>query len=272
MHASRVIPIPLVTAALVVALVGCNPGSPNPAPSATTKPAASATPTPTPTGSPAQADPLPEDVVMVVDAVATADNGAVLDLSLTVHRSTAWDDPAGADRAALMTQVCAGSLEDSVYEQGLFSFAKIDFAAVQRPGAQWPANHRLFLTPNSTYTVVAADGFPLDDDEVDNATPRCLRGKYFEGPGTGTVVVGFRGDTDDAGAAGGFTKWANHNYGFTAVRVAGQTAESVGMALSDCHYLVTAAGEALNGDAAWWGSLVNDTHCVYGSLTEDDDR
>jgi hypothetical protein len=246
---------------LAVLLTACTPPAPEPVPEASSE-----APAPAPAPAP---DPLAEDVLMVVNATATADNGAVLDLSLTIHRSLAWDDPAGASRAALMTSVCSGGLDDSVYESGLWSFASIDVDAVARTGPTWPADHRLFFLPYATYVTVGTDGFPIDDDEVDPATPHCVRSKFFEGPGTGTAIVGFAGDTDEFGAAGNFTHWANHNYGFSVVRVSSQTAADVGMALSDCSYEVTDAGLELNGDADWWASHVEDTRCVFGSDQED---
>lgn len=250
----------LLALPVALALTACGPGEPAPAPTktATLTPSTSpsATPTPTPTAS------LPDDVVMVVTAVATADNGSVMDLSLTIHRPTAWDDPAAAASPALMTDVCAGSLDDGVYEIAAYGFASIDFVAVQRAGADWPTDHRLFLTPNAAYMPVATDGFPMDDDEVDPATPHCKREKFFEGPGTGTVVLGFR---DDATT---LTRWATHNFGFSVVRVAAQTAASVGMSLTGCHVLVTPSGEAAGGNAPGWSSRVDDTHCIYGSLQE----
>ncbi len=247
---------------LALLLAACTPPTPAPAPAPEASSEAPAPPAP---------EPLAEDVVMVVNGTATADNGAILDLSLTVHRSLAWDDPEAASRTTLMSTVCSGGLDDEVYEAGLWSFASIDVAAVEREGAAWPAGHRLFFLPYTTFVAVGTDGFPIDDDEVDPATPHCLRDKYFEGPGTGTAIVGFAGDTDDFGAAGNFTKWANHNYGFSIVRVAGQSAKDVGMTLSDCGYLVTDAGLELNGDANWWATHFEDTRCVVGSDQEDHD-
>lgn len=208
---------------------------------------------------------------MVVTATATAENGAVLDLSLTVHRSLAWDDPEAASRAALITTACDGGLDASLFEANLWSFAAIDVEATERVGTAWPAEHRLFLLPYSTYVTIATEGFPIDDDEVDFGVPNCRTDKFFEGPGSGTVVVGFAGDTDELGAAGNFTKWANHNYGFSVVRVASQTAATVGMTLSECSYVVTDAGLELNGDADWWATHIEDTRCVFGSDQEDID-
>jgi hypothetical protein len=227
-----------------------------------------------PTASPvpaAEEQPLPEDVVMVVRATATADNGSVMDLTLTVHRSTLWNDPAGADLAALMTGVCAGYLDDTVYQSRQFSFARIDVAAAQRPGPDWPADRRLFLLPSGALVTVAADGFAVDDDEADGATPHCKRQKYVDGPGAGTIAVGFAGDTGSAGTADGAPKWANHDYGVAGARIAGQTAAAAGVTISGCTYLVTTAGAELDGDASWWGSTIDDTRCVTGAVNESDD-
>jgi hypothetical protein len=246
---------------LALLLAACTPPVAEPVPDV---PVVEPAPAPAP-------EPLAADVVMVVHATATADNGAILDLSLTVHRSLSWDDPEAASRAALMTTACGGGLDASVYEANLWSFSAIDVEATERAGTAWPADHRLFTLPYTSYVNVATDGFPIDDDEVDAATPDCRRNKFFEGAGTGTVVVGFAGDTDDFTAAGNFTKWANHNYGFSVVRVSSQSAADVGMTLSDCSYEVTDAGLELNGDADWWASHVEDTRCVFGSDQEDTD-
>lgn len=262
----------LAVVPLVLLLSACAPGEPTPSPSTpAANPAPSATPTPSATlaGKPAAA-PLDADVVMAVYGTATADNGAVLDVTMTVHKSTAWNNSSAADRPAQMTAACAGYLDDDVYAAQIWSFAKIDFVAALREGTPaWPSKHRLFITPSGGFVPIATSGFPVDDDEVDSATPRCKRDKFFEGAGTGTIIAGFPGDTDAAGAAGNFTKWANHNYGFVASRVQAQTAASVGITVSECTWNVTELGASLNGDAAWWNSYVDDTHCVNGSLTED---
>lgn len=261
----------LAVVPLVLALTACNPGDPQPTPTATAAPKPSATPTPTQAlpGKPAPA-PLAADVVMAMYGTATADNGAILDITMVIHKSTAWNDPAAADRPPIMTATCEGGLDGSVYEAQIWSFAKIDFAATPRQNTpNWPAGHRLFVAPSGGFVPVATNGFPVDDDTVDGATPRCKRDKFFEGAGTGTFIAGFPGDTDVATAAGNFTKWANHNYGIVATRTDGQTAASVGITLSDCEWDVTDLGKSLNGDADWWDSRIDETHCVFGNLAEE---
>ena len=94
----------LVSAAL---LAGCTPVPAPPAgpPSETPKPVETVEPAPA----------LDPDVLLVVSAVATADSGAVLNLTMTVHKATAWNDPSAPDRPALMTSGCDGSFDESMY-------------------------------------------------------------------------------------------------------------------------------------------------------------
>lgn len=246
--------------AAVLMLTGCTPPSEPPAP---VEPVESESSTPSPT-----AEALAEDVLLVVSAVATADNGAVLDLTLTVHRPLAFDDPAVGPAAALMTEACGGGTDDALYADNLWTFATVDVDAAARPGAEWPDDRRIILSPLSTYVSVAGDGVVLDDDEVDPSTPNCRRDKHVDAAGSGTLVVGFAGDTDDVGAAGQFTKWANHLWGFSGVRVAGQSAAAAGISLSSCTSTVTDSGAALNGGADWWIERTDDTVCQVGSGQE----
>ena len=249
--------------AAVLMLTGCTPPSEAPTP---VEPVETASSTPSPT-----AEALAEDVLLVVSAVATAENGAELDLTLTVHRPLAFDDPAVGPAAALMTEACGGGTDDALYADNLWTFATVDVDAAARPGAEWPDDRRIILSPLSTYVSVAGDGVVLDDDEVDPSTPNCRRDKHLDAAGSGTLVVGFAGDTDDVGAAGQFTKWANHLWGFSGVRVAGQTAEAAGIVLSSCTYTVTDSGAALYGGADWWIERNDDTVCQVGSGQETKD-
>lgn len=254
---------PALWSAAVISLLvlsGCTP------PAAPDEPVASESATATPTTEPSPTEAaLADDVLLVVSAVATADNGAVLDLTMTVHRPTAFDDPASTQSAALMTDSCGGGTDDSLYADQLWTFASVDIDAVERPGTAWPDNRRLFFQPLATYVNVAADGAVLDDDMVDPATPHCRTDKHLDMPGSGTMVVGLEGDTDDVSAAGQFTRWANQMWGFSGVYVAGQSAEAAGIVLSECTYTVTDAGKALNGGSADWIERIDDERCQVGN-------
>lgn len=238
----------------------------------------------TPTGEPTAGDPPPAptskptetveppteldpDVLLVVTSTATADNGAVLDLSMTVRKATAWDDSGAPDRPALMTSTCEGYLDEGVYEPNLWSFLRVDVAAASDLStATWPADKRIRLFPIVNDDVaLASSGFLVEDPDVDAATPHCQRDRFLYEAGDGILIAGIQGDTDEVDAAGHFTRWANQKYGFVAHEVSGQTAAQAGMSLSDCTFTVTDAGTALHGGADWWGQLVNESTCFIGS-------
>jgi hypothetical protein len=247
-------------AIILLALSGCT------TPPAPSEPAASSIPSDTPTASPSPtAAALADDVLLVVTSVATADNGAVLDLTMTVHRPTAFDDPASAAASALMTDACGGGTDDSLYADQLWTFATVDVDAIARPGTAWPTNRRLFFQPTASYVNIAADGAVLNDDGADPATPHCRTHKHLDVPGSGTMVVGLEGDTDDVSAAGQFTRWANHMWGFSGVYAAGQSAAAAGIVLSECAYVVTDAGAALNGGNPDWIERIDDERCQVGN-------
>jgi hypothetical protein len=254
----------LAVVVLVVVLAGCFPQAPGPE-----VPEPSAAPTETQAEETEPSAALPADAVLVVKALATADTGAALQLTLVVHQSVASSDDTGARQ--LLLDACSGGLDGALLDENLWSTTTIDVSAESTTDAAWPGDHRIGVLPFATYVDIAAEGAVLDDAEVSDDTPGCRRDKVLFGAGDGTIWMGLHGDTDGAGAAGNFTRWANHNYGFTGVRVSGQSAADSGITISDCAYEVTDAGLALNGDAEWWGSRINDSHCVIGSLTEEED-
>lgn len=246
----------LVSAAL---LAGCTPV---PAPPAGPP---SETPTPVETVEPAPA--LDPDVLLVVSAVATADSGAVLNLTMTVHKATAWNDPSAPDRPALMTSGCDGSLEESVYQANLWSFVKIDVEAVDAGATPWTDDKHLRLFPiHNDDVVLASNGFLVWDEDVDQDTPYCVRERHIYGEGSGTLIAGIQGDTDEVAAAGNFTRWANQLYGFVGREVAGQSAASAGITISGCTFTLTDAGKELNGGADWWGEKSDESDCYAGAL------
>jgi len=229
-------------------LAGCDP-VPAPTPSEDT----ASSSMPTETVAPPAAD-LDPDVLLVVSARATAGNGAVLDLTLTVHKATAWSDDSAADRPALMTATCEGYLDASVYEANLWSFVKADVTAASAGTAAWPADNRIRLFPmHSDDVSLASGGFVVEDPEVDAATPHCARDRSLVSAGDGSLIAGIPGDTDEVAAAGNFTRWANQLWGFT------------GSGFSDCTYVVTSAGAELGGGADWWSEHISESDCYVGS-------
>jgi hypothetical protein len=227
----------------------------------------SETPVTTITPEPTVAAPtLDADGLLLVTATAKADNGAVLHLSMQVHKSTNWDDPSTTERPDLMTQVCSGALEESVYSSQEWAFASISIDAKAEPGTPaWPADKLIHLLPyGSDSYALAPDGIVVWDEDVDSATPYCLRDMDIASAGDGVLVLGIEGDSDKVGAAGNFTRWANTSYGFSGHEVAGQSAADAGITLSDCVFTISDLGTSLNGGADWWSQLASDTECEIG--------
>ena len=247
----------LLALPLVLALAACDPGSPVPADDPVVDP-------PVTEEEPPAAEPLdlPDDALVAVSATIEASNGATMRVLSVVRRSLAWGDPAGADRAARMTEECAGYLDDAVYASALWSFTVVDVTATLIDGA-WPSGEGVVVFPDPAFTAVAESGVLGEADVDDGATPHCFRPKTLTQPGAGAIVVGLHGDTDAVGAAGGFTRWANHTYGYAAL--------DPGLGMTDCELTVTPLGEESGwSDAA--GAVTEDGLCRFGIFTEDVDR
>ena len=239
MRALSVAPAVLV----VLALTACGP-TPAPAPSGTPSPQ------PTETAKAPVGPALDPDVLLHVAATATDADGTSIDLDLRVHRATAWNE--ATESATLMSATCEGALDASVYEANLWSFATVDVLA----SGAWTGDSFTLLPMADEVASLASTGFLSEDDDVDPATPHCLRARTLASAGEGTLVLGLAGDSDEVGAAGNFTRWANLRYGFIAPQ---------GVTLSDCEFTVTEAGAELNGDAEWWGEVVEADECSTGA-------
>ena len=241
----------------LLALTACQPTPAEPPVQTPVAESPSATP---------EAEPLPEDALLFISATATAENGAVVELTQIVHRSLAWNDSAATASAELMSQVCDGSLETSVYDEQLWSFTRVDVAATPVDGTPtWPADLAFRLFPQPGNDAVAADGAVVDDEDVDIATPFCVREKRLPGVGEGLIVLGIAGDTDEVSAAGNFTRWANTSYGFGTTEVQSQSPADTGITISDCYYSVTDLGLEFNGDNENWLLTDTDTTCSVGT-------
>jgi hypothetical protein len=252
----------LIAVALAgLALTGCDPLPP--APSGTPSSSGSAEPA-SETSAPSDAlAELPDDAVLGISAVVTDASGASLRLTAVVHRSVAWDSPEGTPLAALMTSGCLGALDESVYADQLWSFAQVDVTAAPLTGT-WTAGTEVAVHPSTDFLSLASDGALVELPGKAAEAPHCDRSRALSGAGEGRLVVGFQGDTDAVGAAGHFTRWANHRYGFATL--------ASGTTLSDCVVVVTELGTSLGGGAPTWSTLDDGSTCTVGtSLPEDTD-
>lgn len=227
---------------VVLALTACGP-TPTPAPSDSPEPKPTAT-----VEAPAGAE-LDDDVLLHVTATATGPGGE-LALDLQLHRAESWD--VATESASRMTATCEGALDASVYEANLWSFGS---AAITADGT-WTGDSFVVLPRADDVVSLSSTGFLSEDDDVDPATPHCLRARTFAAPGEGALVLGFSGDSDEVSAAGNFTRWANTRFGFVAPE---------GVTLSNCEFTVTPAGAELNGGAEWWSDVASASECSTGA-------
>lgn len=250
---SRLALLLLTLLAIPLALSAC---APQPAPIATSAPTEAAPePSSTPTMEPAEA-PLPDDALLSLTATAELNGGPVAHVSLVVHKSLAWDDPKAADLAAAMTSTCDGSLEESVYNEQLFTFTRVDYSAVPvADGGMWTAGPAFDLMPSASIPI-APLGDATDADSADISTPLCLRNKEFPIIGEGALVLGLEGDTDENLAAGNFTRWSNQAYGFVS--------KQPEVVFTDCKYTVTELGNELGPGIAAWNESIADSMCAVG--------
>ena len=193
--------------------------------------------------------------VLVVYVEMTASNGATADVVMVVQKSTDWDDPAGADRAALMTQVCAGAYDESIYAMRGFTFALIRVTFTVTEG-EWPAGEGVHLVPATDHLAVVSSGAVVSDPGADPESPNCKRDKIMTGPGEGTMVVAIG---DDIGV---YDKWAGHNYGFATL---------AGGDFTECLALSTDLGRELGWNDSSQSYVDETDICKVGDFTENDD-
>lgn len=215
------------------------------------------------TGPVASPGPVERDTTLIVKATVTAKNGAQLALEMRVHQSIPFDDIAGQTLPAVMAQECADTLSPTIFKKDRWSFTRANITAVPTAAsmADWPGSDRIDLRPSAKFVAIAAKGFLVDDRTVSAAVPSCRQDKIFTAAGTGGIAIGIAGDTAEAGAAGGFTRWANHSFGF-------DTKRSPGVTLTSCTFEVTPLGAKYNGGTASWSSLNDARTCVTGAANE----
>jgi hypothetical protein len=266
----RALLLPLATVPLLVVLTACGPGSTPPADSGDD-----------PAGSDAGSTPpaltLADTDVMGVTAVATASNGAVLDIQLVVHAPEPFSADGAADAWAATTTWCAGEIDDQLVADQGFSFTTVDVTATTREG-QWPADTPLLLLPlpgpQSTLAVagdaVVQTNVSTDADLSDGEVPHCAQPALLTKAGTGSIYLGIPGDVDGGGPAelplGG---WATHKYGVNANQPG--EAAAVDVTFSDCTVQITPLGTELGAPTASWQQAFQDDLCVVGGDTEGTD-
>ena len=232
MHSLRLGPLAVTIASLVL-FSACTPVA---SPDAVT----TQTPVPTSAASTAPDVILDPDIALYVSATATDASGVTADVSLRLHLSTSWsdDDDSAVLRPQFIESACASNLTPKQFADEEWSFALVDVSAAVASGS-WPAGSTVGVLPAADDLPIAAGGIIVSDLGASASGDPCASSKAIGGSGDGTLVMGLAGDSAGDNA---LTAWTGYRYGFAA---------SSGFTLSNCVYLVTAAGQTAGGTGGW---------------------
>jgi hypothetical protein len=211
---------------------------------------------------------LPVDAVLAVTAVATAGNGAVLDISVIVHAPQPFSADGAADAWAATTAWCAGEIDDSIVSGHGYSFTTVEVTATAREG-EWPDDTPLQVFPtayeDSTITAYG-DLWQIDasaEVEPPDSVPHCKQPVVLDGPGAGQVYVGISGDVDgDADGTPPLGGWVHRYYGVNTTLIGSSTPSDV--VLSECVAQITPLGGELGAPSLNWMEEFHDQYCVVG--------
>lgn len=243
---------------LLFVLTACDPGATPPAPEDPGTDGGAGAPTLE----------LSETDVMGVTAVATASNGAILDVQLVVHAPEPFSADGAADAIATTTAWCEGEIDDQAIADNGFSFTTVEVTATTRSG-DWPDDTPLLLLPlPGEGTTIAVDGDLVQTNEstdmnlVSGSVPHCAQPALLLGPGTGRLHLGI---ASDATADVPFTGWAERLFGANANQPG--DAPAVDVTFSDCTVQITDLGGDLGAPTPEWRQEFQDDYCVVGGAT-----
>jgi hypothetical protein len=254
---TRSAPVALALLASMAAfLTGCTAASSLPA-------APDPSPSPAP---PTQTAPAPDPaaVLMTVNALATAPEGATLELALAVRQSLPATAAEASELRTLLTGACGPEfVDDATLDGEAWGLVRVDVSAQSTGAVDWPENLPVSLVsaPRGELgaAAVAASGDPLATpvDPAGELGP-CLVELQVSGPGSGYLVLGIRGDFASADAQGLF--WNGFRYGLSTVLFG----ESSGVELSDCVIKKTALGEKLTAPEVGYSERSDAAECSAG--------
>lgn len=238
--------LPAASVAVLFALTACTgQGTPSPAPEESYAAAPVTDDESTEVVVPNEVEP---DTLLIVRAVATAENGAALSLELQVHQSTRWDDVPSQTLPAALIEDCAG-LTAETFSDGKWSFTRANLTAIPTAAstAEWPEDARVGVVPAADAVYASGRGILSTDGE-----PACETSKSLTEGGRGAIAFGVPGDADR------FTAWAGHRYGFDT---------AAGVTLSECSVELTTLGSTLGGGVGW-SPLATASACSTGPQVE----
>jgi hypothetical protein len=208
--------------------------------------------------------------VFAVDTVATAANGAELELSLGVERALRWDNPEAADLLALLAETCPPELagEERMADES-WSLVAVNVSATSRGDMAWPADSVLSVTamPASEQgrAAIAAEGAAVLPPEEFGENGVCSVPVRINGAGDAVIAFGIAGDfEDDTPEDIQGTLWSGYTWGFAAVN----QAEPTDVSFADCSVTKTPLGEELSAPEVPYGTIEENSECSGGYLGE----
>jgi hypothetical protein len=238
------------TAAALAA--GCASPAPGPSggPTTTEQPSPSATPD--------------ENIVLSINTVATAPDGAALEVAVDVHRSLEASDPAAAELRSTLTDACGPDfVTDDKLDQDSWGLVRIDVTAEALGDGQWPVSLPLSLVtapqgePGAAAIAASAGPFVTPTDPAGELGP-CLVDQHLVGDGEGYLVLGIRHDFESEDAQGLF--WNGYRYGVSSM-VFG---EPMDVTFSECLIEKTPLGEELTAPEVGYTEQADATECSAG--------
>lgn len=238
-----------LTLAAVATLIGCTAAVDAPAPADT-----AGGPQPDPSPSLTRNPPEP-DSILWVRALATAPNGAELELEAMVHRSLSYEYPGSQTMNQIIIDDCGATLTNAIIYAEAWSITRLNVTAIPpADSVEWPTGQRVGFRPSGDVVYAAGRGIVQSDPATGDLG--CLQDKFLAGAGRGAIAVGIPGDTTDLDHFG--NGWARHTWGFTALD---------GVVLSDCRFEITDLGPEY-GAGAGWVEVADSASCYVGPAAE----
>ncbi len=232
-----------------VALTGCTGGG--------TAPVVTETiggPQPEPSPSLTRNPPEP-DSILWVRALATAPNGAELELEAMVHRSLSYEYPGSQTMNQILIDDCGATLTNAILYADKWSITRLNVTAIPPAGSvEWPADARVGFRPSGDMVYAAGRGIVQADPATGDLG--CVQDKFLAEAGRGAIAVGIPRDTIDLDHFG--NAWAGHTWGFIALD---------GVVLSDCSFEITDLGPEY-GAGSGWTEVDGPAACYIGPAAE----
>lgn len=217
--------------------------------------------TPEPSGG-TSAIPISDDTVLAIDAIATASNGAQLDISVRVHRSQDAER-AGALREQLLGECGPDFVTPKLLDGKDWGLVRIHTAARAIGEVSWPADEPISLVTaprgEPRAAAITSSGPPLVTlkDPAGELGP-CLVPPHLNGAGEAYAVLGIGHDFASDTLEGVF--WNGYRFGVS--NLVFNAANDV--RLSDCVIRKTALGDELAAPEIGYSEVSSAAECSAG--------